>query len=48
MEITAMKPRRKRLTALYLDGEFAVNVDTETLELSGLHIGCLLYTSRCV
>ena len=39
MEITAMKPRRKRLTALYLDGEFAVNVDTETLELSGLHIG---------
>lgn len=39
MEITAMKPRRKRLTALYLDGEFAVNVDTETLELSGLRIG---------
>lgn len=31
MEITAIKPRRKRLSQLYLDGEAAVKVDTETL-----------------
>ena len=31
MEITAIEPRRKRLSQLYLDGEPAVKVDTETL-----------------
>ena len=30
MEITAIEPRRKRLSQLYLDGEAAVKVDTET------------------
>ena len=31
MKITEIKPRRKGLSALYLDGEFAVSVDTKTL-----------------
>ena len=31
MKITAIEPRRKRLSQLYLDGEPAVKVDTETL-----------------
>lgn len=39
MLITAVEPRRKRLSALFLDGEFAVNVDTETLLKSGLKPG---------
>ena len=39
MLITAMEPRRKRLTALFLDGEFAVKLDTETLLQSGWRVG---------
>lgn len=39
MLITAMEPRRKRLTALYLDGELAVKLDTETLLQSGWRTG---------
>ena len=35
MEITAIEPRRKRLSQLYLDGEAAVKVDTETLLKAG-------------
>ncbi len=35
MEITAIEPRRKRLSQLYLDGEAAVKVDTETLIKAG-------------
>ena len=35
MEITAIEPRRHRLSQLYLDGEAAVRVDTETLIKSG-------------
>ncbi len=35
MLITAIEPRRKSLSALYLDGELAVNLDTETLLKSG-------------
>lgn len=35
MEITAIEPRRKRLSQLYLDGEAAVKVDTETLLQAG-------------
>ena len=31
MLITAIEKRRKMLSALFLDGEFAVNIDTETL-----------------
>lgn len=39
MEITAMEPRRKSFTALFLDGEFAMNIDTETLLRSGWKVG---------
>lgn len=39
MQITAVEPRRKGLSALFLDGEFAGNVDTETLLKSGLRPG---------
>lgn len=35
MEITAIEPRRKRLSQLYLDGEAAVKVDTETILKAG-------------
>ena len=31
MKITEIRPRRKGLSALYLDGEFAVSLDTKTL-----------------
>jgi len=31
MQITAIEPRRKGLSALYIDGEFAMKLDTETL-----------------
>ena len=31
MRITAIKPRRRQMSALYLDGEFAVELDTQTL-----------------
>ncbi|MDD5952742.1 MAG: regulatory protein RecX [Oscillospiraceae bacterium] len=39
MEITAIEPRRKSFSALYLDGEFAVKIDTETLLRSGYRLG---------
>lgn len=39
MELTAAEPRRKSLTQLYLDGEEAVKVDTETFLRSGLKPG---------
>jgi len=39
MLITAIEPRRKSLSALFLDGEFAVNLDTETLLKSGCKLG---------
>ena len=39
MELTAAEPRRKGLTQLYLDGEPAVKVDTETFVLSGWQPG---------
>ena len=31
MRITAIEPRRRQLSALYLDGEFVMNLDTQTL-----------------
>lgn len=40
--LSAVEPRRKGLTALFVDGEFAVNVDTETFALSGLKAGAEL------
>ena len=39
MLITAIEPRRKSLRALFLDGEFAVNIDAETMLTSGYRIG---------
>lgn len=39
MMLTAAEPRPKSLTALFIDGEFAVNLDTETFLKSGLHAG---------
>lgn len=39
MEITAIEPRRKSFSALFIDGEFAVKIDTETLLKSGLRPG---------
>ena len=39
MELTAAEPRRKRLTQLFIDGEKAVLVDTETFLRSGLRPG---------
>ena len=31
MQITAIEPRRKGLSAVYIDGEFAMKLDTQTL-----------------
>lgn len=39
MELTAAEPRRRHLTQLYLDGEQAVQVDTEIFLRSGLRPG---------
>ena len=39
MRITAIKPRRRSLSALFLDGEFAMSLDTETLLKSGWREG---------
>ena len=39
MLVTALEPRRKRLPALFLDGELAAKLDSETLLQSGLRIG---------
>ena len=39
MILTDIRPRRRRLSQLYIDGEAAVQVDTETLARSGLAVG---------
>jgi len=39
MLITAVEPRKKSLSALFIEGEFAVNIDTETLIKSGFKVG---------
>lgn len=39
MELTAAEPRRRGLTQLYIDGEAAVKIDTETFLLSKLKPG---------
>ena len=39
MLITASEERKKGMTALYIDGEYAVNVDTVTFASSGFHTG---------
>ncbi|MBR1483003.1 MAG: regulatory protein RecX [Ruminococcus sp.] len=39
MKITAIKPRRKALSAVYIDGEFAVNLDTQALLENRVNVG---------
>ncbi len=39
MEITAIEPRKKGLSQLYIDGEAAVKLDTETLLKRGIRPG---------
>ena len=39
MIVTDIVPKRKRLSALYIDGEFAVKVDTETILASPITVG---------
>ncbi len=39
MRITDIKPRRKQLSAVYIDGEFAVNIDTRTLLENRFDVG---------
>jgi regulatory protein len=39
MRVTEIRPRRKQLSALYLDGEFAVSLDTKTLLEQRIDVG---------
>ena len=39
MKITEIKPRRKRLSAVYIDGEFAVSLDTQKLIENRFDVG---------
>lgn len=39
MLITAIEPRRRSMSALYIDGEYAMNLDTMTLLENGIKIG---------
>ena len=39
MLVTAVEPRRKALSALYIDGEFAMKLDTETLLINHIKAG---------
>ena len=39
MLITAIEPRRKAMSALYLDGEFVMNLDTQTLIENRFYVG---------
>ena len=54
MKITDIRPRRKGLSAVYIDGEYALSLDTQTLLEHRIDIGrefddeeldCLL---RCI
>lgn len=40
MTVTAIEPRKKGLSALYIDGEFAMKIDTETLIANRIDVGC--------
>ncbi|GHU81726.1 regulatory protein RecX [Clostridia bacterium] len=42
MIITAIEPRRKALSAVYIDGEFALKLDTMTLAENRINIGAKL------
>ena len=39
MLITAIEPRRKAMSAVYIDGEFAMNLDTRTLIENRFDVG---------
>ncbi|MDD6644715.1 MAG: regulatory protein RecX [Oscillospiraceae bacterium] len=39
MLVTSVEPRRKALSALYIDGEFAMKLDTETLLINHIKAG---------
>lgn len=39
MQITAIEPRRKGLSAVYIDGEFAMKLDTQTLLENRANVG---------
>ncbi len=39
MTITDIVPKRKKLSAIYIDGEYAVKIDTETIIASNLSVG---------
>ena len=39
MLITAIEPRRKAMSALYIDGEFVMNLDTQTLIENRFDVG---------
>ena len=39
MRVTEIRPRRKQLSALYLDGEYAVSIDTKTLLEQRVDVG---------
>lgn len=39
MVITAIEPRRKSLSAIYIDGEYALKLDTETVLSARLKVG---------
>lgn len=39
MLVTAVEPRKKSLSALYIDGEFAMKLDTETLLINHIKAG---------
>ena len=39
MVVTAVEPRRKSFSALYIDGEFAMKLDTETLLANHIRAG---------
>lgn len=42
MLITALEPRRKSLCAVFIDGEFAMNLDMETILSARIDVGCEL------
>lgn len=39
MIVTAIEPRRKSLSAIFIDGEYALKLDTETVIAERLKIG---------
>ena len=39
MLITAIEPRRKAMSALFIDGEFVMNLDTQTLLENRFDVG---------